>query len=121
MRSNGKISDMIKTWFKRGVNYTIEEGKVISIRAQEAGHLTKLNAKRYKLRRDFDDICTEIGRVVVELPQSKKGAIQDSKSIQDLVSKASFFKAELRDLDKEIAECKKEYTIKVNEIHRKAA
>lgn len=122
MKLNGKISEAIKLWLRKGVSYTVEESKVLGVRAQEAGQLTKFNAKRYKLRKEYDDICIQLGQQVLDFSDiRKKGNIQDSPKIQELIGKASQVMKELKLLDDEIEYYKKECDNKVKEIHRRAA
>ena len=122
MKPNGKISETIKKWLKKASDYTVEESKVLSIRALEAGKLTKLNARRYRIKRALEETCAEIGKQLLEFVEAgKKGNISDAPSVKGLIDKAAAAQRELHQLDEEIDYFKKDCDYKVKEIHQKAA
>lgn len=119
---NQRWGKTLKNWFKKGIGFTIEESKALRIRAQEVGRLTKLNAKKYKLGRDHENICAEIGQHVLELStRGKNNKILETPKVQGLIEKANHIEKEMRLLEEEIGYYKKECDNKVKEIHRKAA
>lgn len=119
---NGKVSHTLKAWFKKASDFTIEESKVLSIRAQEAGHLAKLNAKRYQLNADFQTICAEIGQQVLGLSEmGKESQLSQTPKVKELITKASHIEKKLKQMDSDIGHYKKECDQKVKQIHRDAA
>ena len=122
MKVNGKIKEAISGWLKKAKEFTVEESKVLSIRAQEAGRLTQLNARRYKLKKEYDHICEQIGTHILTLPTAgRKTDILGLPKIQELIGKAGQVERDLKLLDEEIEFFKKECDDKVNDVHRKAA
>ena len=119
---NSKFANTLKSWFKKASAFTREEGKVLSIRALEAGKLTTLNAKRYQLKRQYESICAEIGQQVLGLSILKKeSGIASSPKIQELIGKASQIEREMKLVSDEIDSCKKDCDTKVGDVHRNKA
>lgn len=115
---SGKITDVIK----KVADFTIEGSKVLSIRAQEAGRLTKLNAQKFKLKRDHHAVCAEIGGLAIETSATgSKADILSSPKVRELVEKAGQIERDIKLLDEEIEYYKKECESKVRQIHKKAA
>lgn len=115
---SGKVADVIK----KVADFTIEGSKVLSIRAQEAGRLTKLNAQRFKLKRDHHSICAEIGGLTIETSATgSKANILSTPKVRELIEKAGQIERDIKLLDEEIEYYKKECESKVRQIHKKAA
>lgn len=109
-----------KDWMKKASDVTIEESKVLAIRAKEAGKLTSLNAQKYKINRDYLDICAQIGKEIIGLNGSQKEVYSEPK-VQELISKAEHLKKEIHSVEEEIELFKKECDQEIDEIHRKAS
>lgn len=115
---SGKVADLIK----KVADFTIEGGKVLSIRAQEAGRLTKLNAQKFKLKRDHHAVCAEIGGLAIETSATgSKANMLSSPKVRELIEKAGQIERDIKLLDEEIEYYKKECESKVRQIHKKAA
>ena len=122
MKPNSSLASTLKRWFKVASDYTIEEGRVLSIRTLEAGKLTKLNAKRYRIKRILEDTFAAIGREVVEMANGgKRGNPIESPTVKGLIEQAAASNQELHQLDTEIDNFKKDCDSKVKEVHKKAA
>ncbi|MEK7790576.1 MAG: hypothetical protein AAB309_03005 [Deltaproteobacteria bacterium] len=119
---NGKVATGIKQLIQKVADFTVEESKVLSIRAQEAGRLTKLNAQKFKLNRDYNNICTEIGKQVIESSATgSKANVLSPPKVRELVEKAGQIERDIKLLDEEIEYYKKECDGKIKQIHKKAA
>lgn len=119
---NGNFRHNIKQLIQKVADFTVEESKVLSIRAQEAGRLTKLNAQKFKLNRDHNNICAEIGKQVIESSATgSKANMLSSPKVRELVEKAGQMERNIKLLDEEIEYYKKECDGKIKQIHKKAA
>ncbi len=119
---NGNFRQNIRQLIQKVADFTVEESKVLSIRAQEAGRLTKLNAQKFKLKRDHDNICAEIGKQVIDSSATgSKANVGGSPKVRELVEKAGQMERDIKLLDEEIEYYKKECDSKIKQIHKKAA
>ena len=119
---NGKLGETVKTWLKKASDFTREESKVLGVRAQEAGALTRLSAQRYKLKRDYEAVCAEIGQQVLELLETgKDSAILSSPKVRELIGKAEQLEREVKLAEEDMERTKKETDSRVRDIHKKAA
>jgi hypothetical protein len=119
---NGNFRHNLKQLIQKVADFTVEESKVLSVRAQEAGRLTKLNAQKFKLKRDHDNICAEIGKQVIESSATgSKANVLSSPKVRELIEKAGQMERNIKLLDEEIDYYKKECDSKIKQIHKKAA
>lgn len=109
-----------KGWMKKATDITIQESKVLAIRAKEAGKLTSLSAKKHKLNREYQDICAQLGQSVIKLSETHQEIIVEPK-VQELIDKAAHLQNEIKHAKEEIELLKKESEDEISSIHKKAA
>lgn len=106
-----------KQFFKFLFNKTVEESKVVSIRASEAGKLTALNTQRYHIQRAINDHFNELGRRIYELSKNKGLSLTDEPSIKVEISALKNCDLQLKDIDQQIGELRKSTEVTVKKIH----
>ena len=109
-----KVVQSIKGWVKKAADYTREEGKVLAIRAKEAGKLTALGAKKHKLYREYQDVCAQLGQQMI-------GASNKEPKVKELIGKAEHLQREIKKVEEEIEFFKKECDEQVSKAHQKEA
>ena len=119
---DGKLTDKLKAWLKKAADFTREEGKVLGVRAQEAGALTRLSAQRYKLKRDYEAVCAEIGQQVLALSEmGKEEDFLSSPKVRELIGKAQQVEREIKLAEEDMERTKNDSNHQVQDIHKKAA
>ena len=121
MKSMSGLMGSLKQWIQKAGRYTLEESKVLSIRAKEAGHLTALNAKKHRLNREYQDLCAQLGQQVIGLSKSPSTDIIGNPRIQELMGKADHLSAQVKGVDKEIDHYKQDCNQEVDKVQKKAA
>ncbi len=116
-----KVLQSIKGWMKKTADYTKEEGKVLAIRAKEAGKLTALNAKKHKLYREYQDVCSQLGQHMIRFSKSRKNNPYEEPKVAELTEKAEHLQREVKTVEEEIELFKKECDEQVSKAHQKEA
>lgn len=117
----GEWLEVAKGWMKKAVDVTFQEGKVLSIRAKEAGKLTTFNAQKHKLNQEFENVCAQLGLQVLSLARRDEHQVLLQPKVQELVEKARHLEEELSQIDGTIGVCKKESDDEVKTVYKKAA
>ncbi len=121
MKPVGEWVSAAKAWMKKAVDVTFQEGKVLSIRAREAGKLTALNAQKHKLQKEFYDVSAQLGQQVLSLSRREEHQILTQPKVQELLEKARHLETEVNGLEHNIDVCKKDSNDEVKTIYKKAA
>ena len=116
-----KVVQSIKGWMKKAADYTKEEGKVLAIRAKEAGKLTALGAKKHKLYREYQDVCAQLGQQMIGSSKVQENNPYKEPKLKELIGKAEHLQREIKKVEEEIEFFKKKCDEQVSKAHQKEA
>lgn len=120
MPSLQQLKGSFKNWVAKARRFAIEESKVITIRAKEAGQLTALNSRKHKMTRELQMIHAQLGQTVIALLDQRINVATNPK-IEELSKKAHHLQHEIERLDSQAEGLKKSSDDQVEDIHRKVA
>src|SRR3990167_10698084 len=109
--------DKTKQFFTLLFNKTVEESKIVSARASEAGRLTALNTQRYRVQREVNDHFHELGARVYTLIKGGKGDFPQDPTISEEVSNIKNCETQLAEIDRQIGTLRKTTDVEVKKIH----
>lgn len=112
-----KTWDKTKQFFKTLLNKTVEESKVVTARASEAGRLTALNTQRYRIQREINDHFHELGARFYDLIKRKVIDLSDDPSITAEVNELKSCESQLSVIDNQIGSLRKSTDVAVKKIH----
>lgn len=113
-----------KQFFKFLFNKTVEESRVVSARASEAGRLTALNTQRYRIQREVNDHFHELGARIYNLVKGNKLDFHEDSTVRSEIDLLKNCENQLSEIDKQIGTLRKttEVTVKkIHEVHHKEA